>query len=180
MRLGWTEEGVTELVGVTEHVTGLNKVAMGLLIEPDIGRQVDDSSASLVGLAAPEGELRELFDEIQQTEQRRLGVMWIPNFWRVLGLNHPYLKATWKKDQFLMAEDGALDADIKWAIGLAVSMTNGCRYFIEYYARAFRQRGFDDDAILQVAAVVDLYNSYNKVADGFLITSEEAVKQQLG
>ncbi len=36
MRLGWTEQAVTELVAATEYVTALNKVAMGLLIEPDI------------------------------------------------------------------------------------------------------------------------------------------------
>jgi hypothetical protein len=36
MRLGLDAEGVTELMAITDHVRGLNKVADGLLLEDDL------------------------------------------------------------------------------------------------------------------------------------------------
>jgi AhpD family alkylhydroperoxidase len=154
-------------VAATEHVTALNKVVMGLLIEPDILRAVPDDGASLIGLAPANA----LPDDVGARERSRLGMDRVPNIWRVLALNPRYFEATWLKDRVVMA-GGALDEATKLAAGLGVSMTNGCRYFIDYYTAAFRRAGHDTGAVLEVAAVVDHYNALNKLADGMQIESD--------
>lgn len=186
MRQGWNERFVTELVAATEHVTGLNKVAMGLLIEPDIMDAVRGGGtpgvASLLVVTpgqVPRGLAPGLWSDIQERERERLGVERVPGVWRVLGLNPRYLDATWRKDRLVLS-DGTLDATTKLAVALAVSMTNGCRYFIEYYATALRRRGFGDHAILEIMGVVDHYNCLNKLADGMQIESDITPQDLLG
>lgn len=174
MRHGWNEQAVTELVAVTEHVMGLNKVAMGLLIEPDVFHEAPDNRASLIGVASA-GALREpavsILAEIRERERERLGLERIPNVWRVIAQNARYLEATWHKDRVLLT-DGALGLSTKLAAALAISMTNGCRYFIEYYTAALRRGGLADAGILEILAVVDHYNCFNKLADGMQIESD--------
>ena len=35
MRMGVDEVGITELIGLTDHVSGMNKVAFGLMLEDE-------------------------------------------------------------------------------------------------------------------------------------------------
>lgn len=181
MRLGWTKRAVTELVGVAEHTMGLTRLAQGLLLELDLNGTASENASALVDLIPSNpgnGKQATLLDEIEAVERNRLGIHHLPNIWRLVGRKQDYLETTWAKHQLLFAE-GELELNTKLAVGLAVSMTNTSAYFIHYFKRAMEQRGFGDDAVFEVATVVDLYNSYNKVADGHMIESEQEVKDQL-
>jgi alkylhydroperoxidase family enzyme len=169
MRLGVDETGVTALVGLADHVSGLNKVAFGLLLENDAG----DEEPLLPYPNAPEveAEVRILLEEIGRTESRRLGRPGVPKIWRLLSRNRHYLEATWKKHRVLLdGED--FEPVARLAVGLGVSTTNGCRYFIRYFRDALWGAGWDADKILEIIGVVDHYNSFNTLATGMQIESD--------
>ena len=169
MRLGLDETGVTELLGVVDHCRGLNKVAFALLLEEDQG-----TVAPLLPYPPEEaiGErVAELLRGIAAREERRLGRPGIPAIWRALSRNRHYLEATWKKHELLFDRPG-IEATGKLAVGLGVSVTNGCRYFIRYFTTALCHAGWDADKVLEVIGVVDHYNSLNTIASGMQIVSD--------
>ncbi|MED5420425.1 MAG: hypothetical protein VYD01_03115, partial [Pseudomonadota bacterium] len=98
MRLGVDEQGVTELVGIAELVSGLNKVAFGLMLEDS------DGAKPLLPYPADEDlaeSARSVLVEIAETESRRLGRDGIPSIWRLLARNRHYVVAAWKKYHLL-------------------------------------------------------------------------------
>lgn len=54
-------------------------------------------------------------------------------------------------------------------IALAVSATNNCEYCILAHTAALKQMGYTDDMIVELMAVVDLYNGFNKFLDGLQV-----------
>lgn len=174
MRMGYTEVGVTELIAVTEHASGISKLALGILLAPDVVQPPPSGRSSLVGLPTDDEldpDVRTLLAEIGAREQERLGLDRLPNVWRLLALDPHYLKAAWQKHEFALRA-GQLDGFSKLAAALAVAMSVGCRYFIEYFSLAFRRAGASPRQVLQVAAIVDHFNSFNTLADGMAIESD--------
>ena len=168
MRLGVDERGVTELVGIAELVSGLNKVAFGLMLEDS------DGAKPLLPYPADEDlaeSARSVLVEIAEMEGRRLGRDGIPSIWRLLARNRHYVVAAWKKYHLLFDGPG-IDPTGKLAVGLGVSVTNGCRYFIRYYHDALKHAGWDDGRVLEIFGVVDFYNSFNTLANGMQIDSD--------
>ena len=168
MRLGVDERGVTELVGVTEVVSGLNKVAFGMML--------DDSDGAEPLLPYPSDEeledrARETLAEIAEIEAQRLGREGVPGIWRLLARNRHYIVAAWQKYHVLLDGPG-IDPAGKLAVGLGVSVTNGCRYFIRYYHDALKHAGWNDGQVLEIFGVVDFYNSFNTLANGMQIESD--------
>jgi alkylhydroperoxidase/carboxymuconolactone decarboxylase family protein YurZ len=81
------------------------------------------------------------------------------------------VKAAWEKYHLLFDGPG-IDPTGKLAVGLGVSVTNGCRYFIRYYHDALKHAGWDDGRVLEIFGVVDFYNSFNTLATGMQIESD--------
>ncbi len=111
-----------------------------------------------------EARVREIFADIRQTK----GIDFVPNFWRVLATHPPLLEETWNRLKQVMAP-GRLDPLTKEMIALAVSATNGCRYCINSHTVAVKRLGLDDQALGELMAVVALFNSTNRLADGYQI-----------
>ncbi len=168
MRLGVDERGVTELVGITELVSGLNKVAFGMMLEDSDGAEPLLPYPADEDLAEP---ARAVLEEIAEVEGRRLGRDGIPSIWRLLARNRHYVVAAWEKYHVLFDGPG-IDPTSKLAVGLGVSVTNGCRYFIRYYHDALKHAGWDDGRVLEIFGVVDFYNSFNTLATGMQIDSD--------
>ena len=167
MRMGVDEVGITELIGLTDHVSGMNKVAFGLMLE-------DEDSPPL--LPYPEEEeidpvVRELMDEVEEVESARLGADGVPSYWRCLARNRHYFESTWNKHK-LMLDGGVLEKGAKAAVGFGVSATNGSRYFIRYFHSCLVNLGWDPGRILEILGVVDHYNSFNSLATGMQIESD--------
>jgi alkylhydroperoxidase/carboxymuconolactone decarboxylase family protein YurZ len=79
--------------------------------------------------------------------------------------------AAWEKYHVLFDGPG-IDPTDKLAVGLGVSVTNGCRYFIRYYFDALKHAGWDHGRVLEIFGVVDFYNSFNTLATGMQIASD--------
>ena len=85
--------------------------------------------------------------------------------------NRHYVVSAWEKYRVLF--DGPeIDPTAKLAVGLGVSVTNGCQYFIRYYHDALKHAGWDDGRVLEIFGVVDFYNSFNTLATGMQIDSD--------
>lgn len=174
MRLGKSEVGVTELLAVTEHTHGLCRAIGALLVEPDLGRDIPHESASLLGLPADDEldeSARAVLEEIRAHEREATGEDGVPNLWRVMALNPHYLRATWGKQQIVMA-DGELTIRQKQIVALGVAMNAGSRYLIERLTRTLLRAGQPRGDILEIAAVVDHYNCLNKITDGMQVESD--------
>ena len=169
MRMGVDEVGITELIGLTDHVSGMNKVAFGLLLEDE------DASAPPL-LPYPEEEevdpvVRELMSEVAEMESARLDRDSVPRYWRCLARNRHYFESTWNKHKLLL-DGGVLEKQAKAAVGLGVSATNGSKYFIRYFHANLVNMGWDPGRILEILGVVDHYNSFNSLATGMQIESD--------
>jgi AhpD family alkylhydroperoxidase len=169
MRMGIDEKGITELIGLVDHVSGMNKVAFGLMLE-----DLDGGGAPLLpypGDEEIESPARELLVDVEAVESARLGRPGVPAYWRALVRNRHYFDSTWKKHK-LMLDGGVLDPEAKAAVGLGVSVTNGCKYFIRYFHAALVKAGWDSGRIFEIFGVVDHYNSFNTLATGMQIESD--------
>lgn len=169
MRMNVDETGITELVGLVDHVTGMNKVAFGLLLESEM-----DAEKSLLAYRSDdefEAPVREMLAEVNEIESRRLGRSGVPKYWKLLARNRYYFESTWKKHLLLLGGK-RMDPIGKLAVGLGVSVTNGCRYFICYFRDALHTAGWDDSRVLEVFGVVDHYNSFNTLATAMQIESD--------
>jgi alkylhydroperoxidase/carboxymuconolactone decarboxylase family protein YurZ len=164
MRLGVNEEGVTELMGVTEHARALSTAAAALLLESL------DGPAPLVP-PIEEGAADPGLDEIAAWSEKALGLRQAPMIWRILARNAHYLEATWRKELAVMS-DGALSARDKRRTALGVAMSVRGRYMIEYHAAILRRAGDTDRDILEILGVVDHYTTLNTLSEGMQIESD--------
>lgn len=71
-----------------------------------------------------EGRVEEIYGEIKET----LGIDFVPNMYKLMAPNPPYLEANWNKVKAVMVEPGELDRLTKEMIAVAVSATNSCEY----------------------------------------------------
>ncbi len=159
--------GVTELIGLTDHVSGMNKVGFGLLLE-------DEDSQPLLPWpedSALDPAVQEMMGEVAEVESARLGRDGVPRYWRCLSRNRHYFESTWNKHK-LMLDGGVLERQAKAAVGLGVSATNGSKYFIRYFHANLVHMGWDPGRILEILGVVDHYNSFNVLATGMQIASD--------
>ena len=108
-----------------------------------------------------------IFDDIKQTK----GIDFIPNFWRALATNPDHLELVWNQLKQVM-RPGKLDTLTKEMIALAVSVTNGCDYWINSHSAAVQRLGLDDESLGELMSVVALFNSTNRIADGYQIESD--------
>lgn len=168
MRLGVNEEGVTELMGVTEHARALSTTAAALLLESLHGPAPLVSPADA---SAADAEVCGLLDEIAVWSETALAQRHVPLLWRILAHNRHYLEATWRKDVTVMG-DGALSARDKRRTALGVAMSVRGRYMIEYHAAILRRAGDTDRDILEVLGVVDHYTTLNTLSEGMQIDSD--------
>jgi alkylhydroperoxidase/carboxymuconolactone decarboxylase family protein YurZ len=70
------------------------------------------------------GRVEEIYREIKDG----LGIDFVPNMYKLMAPNPPYLEANWNKVKAVMVEPGELDRLTKEIIAVAVSATNSCEY----------------------------------------------------
>jgi len=112
-------------------------------------------------------EVKAVYAEVKKT----FGVTFVPNIFKAMA-NHPgYLEVTWSRFKVIMGP-GQLDPKTKQVIALAVSATNNCEYCVNAHSAALKQMGYDDVALTELMAVVDMYNGFNKFLDGLRVESD--------
>lgn len=116
------------------------------------------------------GKVKAVYEEIMASR----GLARVPNFWKAIAHNPDYLEATWNNLKTVMRE-GWLDRRTKEIIAVAVSATNNCDYCLHSHIDALRGMGLDDEALVELMAVVDFFNGSNAVASGLKIPYEPPV-----
>ncbi len=125
------------------------------------------ATVRLVEEAEATQEVKQIYDEVKEM----FGVSFVPNIFKAMA-NHPeYLDVTWSRFKVIMGP-GKLDPKTKQVIALAVSATNNCEYCVNAHSAALKQMGYDDAALTELMAVVDMYNGFNKFLDGLRVESD--------
>lgn len=72
-----------------------------------------------------------------------------------------------------MIELGKLDRLTKEIIAVAVSALNACDYCLSVHTSAVQKSGLDDEGVLELIEVVDLFSGFNKLMDGLRVEPDE-------
>lgn len=112
-------------------------------------------------------EVQKIYSEIK----KMFGVTFVPNIFKAMANNPGYLDVTWSRFKVIMGP-GQLDPKTKQVIALAVSATNNCEYCVNAHSAVLKQMGFDDAALVELMAVVDMFNGFNKFLDGLRVESD--------
>ncbi len=127
------------------------------------------ASIKLIPEEEATGKVKEIYEEIKS----QLGIDFVPNLYRIMASKPGYLEANWNKDKAVMIEPGKLDSLTKQIIAVAVSAVNGCEYWLDVHISAVQKLGLDDEAVLELMAVVDLFSGFNKLMDGLRVEPDE-------
>ena len=122
----------------------------------------------LIEYAEASPRVQAVFDAIRKAR----GTDYINNFWKALANDPPTLERTWAATRDTMAE-GALDALVKEFVYLAVSMTNDCEYCVHSHTFAAKGKGMTPAMFAELAAVVALANSNNRLASAYRVDVDE-------
>ncbi len=106
------------------------------------------------------GKVKEVYEEIKAN----FGM--IPNFFRAQAADNPeILELNWQRWKDIMGYEGSLDRKTKELIAVAVSITNNSRYCTQAHEAMALMKGASTDDIIETKKVVELFASYNKIAD---------------
>jgi hypothetical protein len=171
LRLGASEQGVTEIMAVAEHINSLAVLAEGFRLRPDVPSPPGGSPTELVPPLdeAEPGQAADTLDRIRAWAKASLGIEHVPVFWRVLARNPRFLASTWAKDRLVLSA-AELDEAIKACVALAVAMNARSAYVTAYLQPWVRRAaGLDDAGLLELGAAVMHYVSFNTVAHGMML-----------
>jgi len=110
-----------------------------------------------------------IYEEIKTT----LGIDFVHNMYKALAVNPDYLELTWRKVQAVMGNDGKLGKNTKDIVALTVSIMSGCDYCIGVYNDAVKRAGLNDEALLELYGVIDLYTGLNRLNIGLQTRTDE-------
>ena len=82
--------------------------------------------------------------------------------YKAMSLNPDYLELTWNRVQAVMSKESKLDKNTKDIIALTVSVMSGSNYCIDVYNEAVKKNGLDDEALIEIYAIVDIYSGLNR------------------
>lgn len=112
-------------------------------------------------------EVRAIYDDIKTTRKTE----YINNFWKALANHPPTLARVWRDLKEVMAP-GRLDPLTKEMIAIAVSATTGCAYCINSHTAAAKKLGMDNEMLGELMAVIGMFNTTNKLAEGYQVESD--------
>ncbi len=93
-----------------------------------------------------------------------------PNFFRMMGEADPgWLALNWERTKAIMLADTALDRKTKELIALAVSLVNRCDYCSLAHETMARMAGATDEELTDLKKVVELFCSFNAIADSLKV-----------
>ena len=122
------------------------------------------STVRMVEYEEAKGVVKEVYDDIMATKN----IKRVPNFWRTIATHPSLLKRVWTDLKDVM-KPGRLDPLTKEMIAIAISATNGCNYCINSHTAAAMKLGMDEEMLGEVMAVVGMFNTTNKLADGYQV-----------
>jgi AhpD family alkylhydroperoxidase len=127
------------------------------------------ASVKLVGECAATGKVKDIYEDIKKT----LGIDFVPNMYKAMANNPSYLEISWNKISDIMGNEGKLGKKTKDIIALTVSIMSGCEYCIEVYNNAVKHNGLDDEAMIELYNVIDVYSGLNRLNVGLQLKKDE-------
>lgn len=110
------------------------------------------------------GKAKQVYDEIQNV----FGM--VPNFFKAQAAVDPaWLELNWQRQKLIMLAETALDRKTKEIIALVVSMVNRCEYCSLAHESTARMAGASQVEINEVKKIVELFSSFNVIADSLKI-----------
>lgn len=114
----------------------------------------------------------ELYAEIEET----FGT--VPNFFEAQGEVDPeWLELNWNRWQEIMLSEGALDRQTRELIAITVSILNDCEYCIAAHEMQARQEGGTDEELAEVRKIIELFESFNSIANSLDIEIDESFQE---
>jgi hypothetical protein len=171
LRLGTSEQGLTEIMAVAQHINSLSVLADGFSLRPDVPTPSAWPATELVAPidGATEGPIREVLEEIRIWAKSALGIVHVPALWRVLARHPRFLAATWAKNCLVLGS-AEIDQATKACAALAVAMNARSRYMSAYLNPWVRRAaGLDDDGLVELGAAVMHFVAFNTVARGMML-----------
>lgn len=114
------------------------------------------------------GKVKEIYEDIKS----KLDIDSVPPLYRSMAASPATLEAAWNKKYAVMDQPGKLDSLTKHMIAVAVSATNGCMYCTQVHLEAAKKAGLDDQAVVELMAVVDTMSGLNKFVEGLQISAD--------
>ena len=127
------------------------------------------ASVKLVEEFEASGKVKGVYSDIKGT----LGIDFIPNMYKAMANNPDYLEISWGKIKNIMGEEGKLGKKTKDIIALVVSIMSGCDYCIDVYNNAAKHNGLDDEAMIELYNVIDVYSGLNRLNIGLQLEKDE-------
>lgn len=125
---------------------------------------------NVIGEAEAPVEVKTIYSEIKKL----LGVPFVPNLFKTMAANPELLEVTWNQFKTVMGP-GELTRREKELVALAVSATNNCKYCIHAHTAGLKGLGLSDKGVLELMAVVGLFNNFNKFLDGLQVEPDLGV-----
>ncbi len=114
-----------------------------------------------------EGRTKEIYDEIR----KYFGM--VPNFFKAQAAEDPeWLELNWRRWKAIMGRHRALDRKTKEMIALTVSLVNRCEYCSLAHEAAALMNGASREEITELKEVVELFESFNSIADSLRIPTD--------
>jgi hypothetical protein len=170
LRLGLSERGVTEIMGIAEHIVSIVAAAEGLRLRPDVPREALGEPTELIDTGRePPHDARRTLAAVASSAKEELGIAFVPVFWRALAARPRLLESVWAKHRLVLGA-GERDRELRVRVELAVAMNKRSPYWTGYLAQAGRSAAaFDDDVILEIAAATLHYASFNTISHGMML-----------
>ena len=171
LRLGISEQGITEIMAVAEHIASMAALAEGFRLRPDVPTPPEGPPTELVPPLA-DGDLgaaAETLDQVRAWAGDSLGIKHVPAFWRVLARHPRFLASTWAKNTLIFG-NGELSEAAKVCAAMAVAMNRHSGYWTSYLNPWLRRVvGLSDDGMVELGAAVMHYVSFNTIAHGMML-----------
>ncbi len=127
------------------------------------------ASIKLINEDEATGKAKEIYEDIK----KELGIDFVPNMYKVMASKPDFLEINWNKIKTVMNSSGKLDSLTKEIIAVAVSATMGCQYWISVHTSAVQKLGLDDEGVLELMSVVDLFSGLNKFLTGLQVEKDK-------
>jgi uncharacterized peroxidase-related enzyme len=110
------------------------------------------------------GKTKEIYREIEES----FGM--VPNFFKAQAAVDPeWLELNWQREKKIMIAAGALDRKTKELIAMVVSLVNGCEYCSLAHESVALMSGATREEITDAKKVVELFMSFNAIADSLKV-----------
>lgn len=126
------------------------------------------ASIALVGESCAPARVKVVYDEIKKT----LGIDFVPNMYKAMANNPAYLEMSWARIREVMGQEGKLGRKVKDIVALTVCIMSGCEYCLDVYNGAVKHGGLDDEAMIELYSVIDVYSGLNRLNIGLQLKKD--------